>query len=83
MVIVHKFDRPNAAGGDQFVAHKVTVSGSPKRYSVWFSRAGLVDAEGFDRLDRAIGVRRGTPLWAALEARVPSLILFHDQASGS
>lgn len=71
-VQVHKFDTSNAAGGRQFVAHKVTVDGV--LHSMWFSDDGLVDAERRDKSGRNIGIRRNGPRWRQLAARIPALI---------
>jgi hypothetical protein len=51
-------------------AHRVRIPTSERRFSIWFDvpTGTLADAEGFDRMDRATGVRVGSPQWDALAA---------------
>ena len=51
MIQIQKF----TTGG--FVAHKMTVAGSPCRFSAWFTAAGVLnDCERIDRAGRAYPV---------------------------
>lgn len=58
---VHYF--PN--GG--FVAHKVYITGSACKFSLWSDRAGnLTNAARYDRLHREFPVNHASPAWISL-----------------
>lgn len=81
---IHEFKTANAAGGRQFVAHKIHIGTMGSLASVWFSDTNggtLVDAEIRIRNGTSRGVRRSSPQWVKLEKLVPSLIAAHDRES--
>jgi hypothetical protein len=76
---LHKF-YTSPDGVSRYVAHGVCVVGSNRRFSIWFSDAGLMDAEGYDSLRRVRAVKRSSPTWRALKLRAKNMA--EDIASG-
>lgn len=63
-----------------FVAHRVTLIGSVRRYSIWFKADGtLADAQAIDHTNRATTIRPGTPTWTGLARRARSIAAAHRE----
>jgi hypothetical protein len=59
---VHTF--PNGS----FVAHRVYITESTCKFSIWFDSSGnLTDAERIDKRPRGYNVKHASPAWISLE----------------
>ena len=60
---VHTF--PNGS----FVVHKVYITGSACKFSIWFDSSGnLTDAERIDKRHRGYNVKHASAAWINLES---------------
>ena len=51
-----------------FVAHRVYITGSPCRFSIWFDSSGiLTDAERIDKRQRGYAVKPASAAWISLK----------------
>lgn len=52
-----------------FVAHKVYITGSACKFSIWFDSSGnLTEAERIDKRHRGYNVKHASPAWISLES---------------
>ena len=52
-----------------FVAHKVYITGSACKFSIWFDSSGnLTEAERIDKRRRGYAVKHANPAWINLES---------------
>ena len=55
--------------GGSFVAHRVYITGSACKFSIWFDSSGiLTDAERIDKRQRGYNVKHASPAWISLES---------------